>query len=50
MQKIKAICYSRVTGFYTPIDQWNKGKQAEYNNRLFYKIPGGLNEKKSVVE
>ncbi len=25
--------YSRVTGYLRPIEQWNDGKRAEYDNR-----------------
>jgi len=25
--------YSRVAGYYRPVDQWNLGKQAEYADR-----------------
>lgn len=28
--------YSRITGYYRPIKNWNDGKQAEYNNRKEY--------------
>ena len=34
--KIKAIraeVYSRVVGYYRPVDAWNKGKQEEYKDR-----------------
>lgn len=30
--------YSRVVGYYRPVNQWNKGKQAEFNLRKFYKV------------
>jgi len=30
--------YSRVVGFYTPVSQWNKGKQEEYKNRKPYRL------------
>lgn len=29
----KTEVYSRVVGYIRPVDQWNKGKQAEYNDR-----------------
>jgi len=32
-------CFSRVVGFYTDINQWNKGKQAEWKNRKEYNLP-----------
>lgn len=31
----KTLVYSRVVGFYKPIQQWNEGKVAEYNDRTF---------------
>jgi ribonucleoside-triphosphate reductase len=30
--------YSRVTGYLRPVQQWNDGKQAEYQNRRAFKI------------
>ena len=30
---------SRVTGFYRPVQQWNDGKVAEYNDRQVYAKP-----------
>ena len=30
--------YSRVVGYYRPTSQWNKGKKAEFEDRLLYKI------------
>lgn len=30
--------YSRVTGYYRPIKQWNKGKQEEFRIRKEYNI------------
>jgi len=28
--------YSRVTGYYTPVKSWNKGKQQEFKDRCKY--------------
>lgn len=39
-EKIKAyptIVYSRVVGWMTPVENFNKGKKAEYNDRKVYK-------------
>lgn len=36
--KCKTEVFARVVGFYTPIQQWNKGKKAEYFNRRPYKF------------
>jgi len=30
--------YSRITGYYRPLKNWNDGKQAEYQNRNLYKF------------
>jgi len=30
---IKAQVYSRVVGFYRPVEDWNKGKQSEFADR-----------------
>ena len=32
--------FSRVTGFYSPVQNWNKGKRAEYRDRVVYKTEG----------
>jgi len=44
-QKACPICggktevYSRITGYYRPVQNWNDGKLQEYNNRQEYDIP-----------
>ena len=45
MRKVKVVCYSRVSGFYTPVNQWNKGKKQEFKDRQYYKLNGVLDEK-----
>jgi anaerobic ribonucleoside-triphosphate reductase len=30
--------YSRVVGWLTPVQNWNKGKKAEYKNRKTFKV------------
>lgn len=30
--------YSRVVGYLRPVQQWNDGKQAEFDNRKTFKI------------
>jgi Anaerobic ribonucleoside-triphosphate reductase len=32
----KTEVYSRIVGYYRPVQQWNKGKQAEYERRKEY--------------
>jgi ribonucleoside-triphosphate reductase len=31
-----AEVYTRIVGYYRPVSQWNKGKQAEYHDRMVY--------------
>lgn len=35
-ERQKCDVYSRVVGFLTPVQQWNRGKQAEYFDRKTY--------------
>lgn len=32
--------YSRVVGFHTPINRWNKGKAAEWEDRKTFEVDG----------
>jgi anaerobic ribonucleoside-triphosphate reductase len=34
----KAEVYSRITGYYRPVQNWNEGKAQEYKNRKIYNI------------
>lgn len=34
----KTEVYSRVTGYFRPVANWNKGKQEEFKQRKPYKI------------
>ena len=38
MKQIKCEVYSRVCGFFRPINEWNLGKKSEYADRVMYKI------------
>ena len=38
--KIPCEIYSRVSGYFRPVNQWNKGKREEFNNRKFVKMKG----------
>lgn len=31
--KMQCEVYSRISGYYRPVSQWNKGKQEEFENR-----------------
>ncbi|MGE4553357.1 MAG: ribonucleoside triphosphate reductase [Desulfovibrionaceae bacterium] len=35
----EAEVYTRIVGYYRPVQRWNKGKQAEYKERLVYSAP-----------
>ncbi len=53
-QKTCPICgaktevYSRITGYYRPVQNWNDGKTQEYENRKLYDIPSSRMKKKAV--
>ena len=34
----KCEVFSRVTGYYRPVQSWNKGKQEEFSLRSKYKV------------
>jgi len=36
----KTEVYSRVCGFFRPVQQWNKGKKEEFKERKEYKVKG----------
>ena len=38
IKRFPVICYSRVVGWLTPIHNWNKGKQAEFDQRKAFNI------------
>ncbi len=46
-QKVCPICgkntevYSRITGYYRPVSNWNDGKLQEYKDRLLYEVVAG---------
>jgi ribonucleoside-triphosphate reductase len=35
----KTEVYSRVCGFFRPVQQWNRGKKAEFRDRKMFKVP-----------
>ena len=37
-KKCKTEVFSRVTGFYRPVQSWNKGKKAEFKDRKTFKV------------
>jgi len=36
--KARTEVYSRVVGYYRPVQQWNRGKQEEYFDRKNYNL------------
>lgn len=40
--KTKTEVYARVVGYLRPVDQWNEGKQAEFNERRYFDAQGQL--------
>lgn len=35
-QRTQCLVYARVVGYLSPINQWNKGKKAEYADRKYF--------------
>lgn len=46
---IKVEVYSRVAGYFRPVNQWNKGKREEFSERLEYKIPEEINNASRII-
>jgi len=40
IRRIPTEVYSRVVGYFRPVEQWNDGKKAEWNDRRFYDANG----------
>ena len=38
MERTRCEVYSRVVGYLRPVDQWNNGKQAEYEDRVTFNL------------
>jgi len=38
IKAIKTEVYSRVVGYYRPVQNWNKGKQEEFSQRKYVTI------------
>jgi len=52
--KIPSEIYSRVSGYYRPVNQWNRGKQEEFSCRTTLNInsetaSSSLKELQSVI-
>jgi len=42
--KIQTEVYSRVVGYFRPVNQWNRGKQEEFSERKEYVLDSMLRE------
>ena len=38
-KRTKTEVYSRVVGYLRPVQQWNRGKQSEWNDRKAFIVP-----------
>ena len=38
VKAIKAEVYSRVVGYYRPVQDWNRGKQEEFSDREYVNL------------
>ena len=36
--RTKCQRFSRIVGYYRPVNQWNEGKQSEWQDRKLFKI------------
>lgn len=48
--KVKVEVYSRVSGYYRPMNQWNKGKKEEFKERKNLTFVEDKNEIKIPTE
>jgi hypothetical protein len=44
-KRTRCEVFSRIIGYLRPVAQWNKGKQAEWPDRVTYIIPKDLEER-----
>ncbi len=40
VQVIETEVYSRVVGYYRPVQNWNSGKKLEFSQRKLHTLPG----------
>lgn len=50
MRAIACEVYSRVVGYYRPVQNWNKGKRAEFSDRAMIDLRPALAEEKRLVK
>jgi len=47
MKRTRCEVYSRVVGYLRPVDHWNAGKQAEFEDRKIFEVKNGRRTKQS---
>lgn len=40
----KCIIYSRIVGYFSPIENWNEGKTEEFKQRVSFEVDNGRRE------
>ena len=48
--KIQTEVYSRVAGYFRPVNQWNRGKQEEFSARKEYIIDNSCTDQELFVD
>jgi len=48
-RRIPVEVYSRVVGYFRPVNQWNKGKQEEFADRQEYKLKKKATDEKQTA-
>ena len=48
--KIQTEVYSRVAGYFRPVNQWNKGKQEEFAARREYILDSNCTDKVFLLD
>ena len=49
-RKLKTEIYSRVSGYFRPVDQWNKAKQEEFSDRRELKFDSEISPLKQSLQ
>jgi ribonucleoside-triphosphate reductase len=45
-KQIPVECYSRVSGYFRPTQQWNKGKKEEFTERKYLDLEKAMKNEK----
>ncbi|MCL2155258.1 MAG: anaerobic ribonucleoside-triphosphate reductase [Leptospirales bacterium] len=48
--KVQTEIYSRVAGYFRPVNQWNKGKQEEFAARKEYILDSNCTDKVVLLD